>query len=363
MEDADQPRRGLGGLVLAGNRRALAQTLSLVENRAPGIPAVLAELYPLTGRAHIIGVTGAPGTGKSTLVNALARAYRAAGETVGVIAIDPTSPFSGGALLGDRVRMRDLAGDPGVFIRSMASRGSLGGLARTTREALQVLDAAGFSRILVETVGVGQAEVDVASAAHTTIVLEVPGMGDELQTMKAGVLEIADLLVVNKADREGADQAVMALHAMQALAPERPDEGEHRPWPDAGRGEDHEVAVGLDWRNDRDQAGAQPDGSWLPPVMKTIATTGEGVESLRRWIETHRRYQHQTGHFAERETARAASVLEEALYLYLRTLLAARMADGQMARLAALVGRRELDPYSAAQEIVVEYLAENRPSQ
>ena len=213
--------------LLAGNRRALARTISLVEDGGPEARALLAALYPHTGRGHVIGVTGAPGTGKSTLVNALAKAYREQGRTVGIIAVDPTSPFSGGALLGDRVRMRDLAGDPGVFIRSMATRGSLGGLARATADVIAVLDAAGFDRILVETVGVGQAEVDIAGAAHTTIVVEAPGLGDEVQAIKAGVLEIADLFAVNKADREGADHTVMALQMMQGLAPART--GHHPP--------------------------------------------------------------------------------------------------------------------------------------
>ena len=208
--------------LLAGNRRALAKAISHVEDEAAGAQQLLAALYPHTGRAHLIGITGAPGTGKSTLVNALARAYRAQGRTVGVVAIDPTSPFSGGALLGDRVRMRDLSGDPGIFIRSMATRGSLGGLARATSDVLTVLDAGGFDRILIETVGVGQAEIDIASAAHTTIVVEAPGLGDEVQAIKAGVLEIADLFAVNKADREGADHTVMALQMMQGLASPSP---------------------------------------------------------------------------------------------------------------------------------------------
>ena len=205
--------------LLSGNRRALARTISLVEDGGSDAHALLTALYPHTGRGHVIGVTGVPGTGKSTLVNALAKAYRDQDRTVGIIAVDPTSPFSGGALLGDRVRMRDLAGDPGVFIRSMATRGSLGGLARATADAIAVLDAAGFDRILVETVGVGQAEVDIAGAAHTTIVVEAPGLGDEVQAIKAGVLEIADLFAVNKADREGADHTFMALQMMQGLAP------------------------------------------------------------------------------------------------------------------------------------------------
>ncbi len=198
--------------LLAGNRRALARTITLIENDGAEAHDALAALYRRTGQAHIVGVTGSPGTGKSTLVNALAKAYRQRGYTVGIVAVDPTSPFTGGALLGDRVRMRDLSGDPGIFIRSMATRGSLGGLAQATADVILALDAAGFQRILVETVGVGQAEVDIASTAHSTVVVEAPGMGDEVQAIKAGVLEIADILAVNKADREGADKTVTALH-------------------------------------------------------------------------------------------------------------------------------------------------------
>jgi LAO/AO transport system kinase len=353
---AGQPHQGLRTSLLDGDRRALARALSQVENQSPGASALLAALYPLTGRAHVIGVTGAPGTGKSTLVNALARAYRASGETVGIIAVDPTSPFSGGALLGDRARMRDLAGDPGVFIRSMATRGSLGGLARTTHEALQVLDAAGFSRILVETVGVGQAEVDIASAAHTTIVIEAPGLGDELQTMKAGILEIADLLVVNKADREGADQAVRALQGMQELAPGRGYHEVPRPRPEGGLEEKHEPATGVEWQDTRDEAGEQPDGCWLPPITKTVATMGEGIERLRRWIEAHRAYLHKTGNFAKRETARAASVLDEILCQELKAILMARLPDEQRSRLATAIAQREMDPYRAAREILSQHL-------
>jgi len=189
--------------VLDGDRRALARLLTHVENEREGAEQALAALFPHTGRAWVIGVTGAPGTGKSTLVNEMTKHYRAQGKTVAILAIDPTSPFTGGALLGDRVRMRDLSGDSGVFIRSMATRGSLGGLARATRDAIRVLDAGGFDVVLVETVGAGQNEVDIVRAADTTVVVEAPGMGDEVQAIKAGILEIADVLVVNKADRQG----------------------------------------------------------------------------------------------------------------------------------------------------------------
>ena len=216
-----RPTMQLTDDLLAGNRRALARTITLVENDGVEAHSALETLYRRTGQAHIIGITGAPGTGKSTLVNALAKAYRQRGYTVGIVAVDPTSPFTGGALLGDRVRIRDLSGDPGIFIRSMATRGSLGGLAQATADVIMVLDSAGFQRLIVETVGVGQAEVDIASTAHTTVVVEAPGMGDEVQAIKAGVLEIADILAVNKADREGADKTITALHMLLGMGPKR----------------------------------------------------------------------------------------------------------------------------------------------
>ncbi len=213
----------LASPVLEGNRLSLARLLTQIENDTPEGQAALGALFPHTGGAHLIGVTGAPGTGKSSLVNQLARYFRSPGagqepRRVGIVAVDPSSPFTGGAILGDRVRMRDLAGDPGVFIRSMASRGSLGGLARATAGVVQALDAAGFELILIETVGAGQAEVDIARLAHTTLVVEAPGMGDEIQAIKAGILEIADILVVNKADRPGVENTERALRAMLQLA-------------------------------------------------------------------------------------------------------------------------------------------------
>lgn len=321
--------------LLSGNRRALARVISQVEDAGPDAHALLAELYPHTGRAHVIGITGAPGTGKSTLVNALARAYRATGKTVGIIAVDPTSPFSGGALLGDRVRMRDLAGDPGIFIRSMATRGSLGGLAHATADVISVLDAAGFDRILVETVGVGQAEIDIASAAHTTIVVEAPGLGDEVQAIKAGVLEIADLFAVNKADREGADHTVMALQMMQGLAPA----------PTGHHGAQRRVA--------HPEPGPQADGSWLPPITKTVATRGEGVEALRDWVERHAIYLHETGQLARRETQRAAAALDHILRDRLLAALLARLPNGRLEQLVAAIARREVDPYTAADRLLM----------
>ncbi len=333
-----QPTDSLAPDLLAGNRRALARAISLVEDGRAEARALLAALYPHTGRAHIIGVTGAPGTGKSTLVNALAKAYRAMGKTVGIIAVDPTSPFSGGALLGDRVRMRDLAGDPGVFIRSMATRGSLGGLARTTNEVILALDAAGFDRILVETVGVGQAEVDIASAAHTTIVVEAPGLGDEVQAIKAGVLEIADLFAVNKADREGADHTVMALQMMQGLAPA--PTGHHGPGRGAPRPSGHA------------EPGSQLDGSWLPPIIRTVATRGEGVEQLRDWVEMHAEHLQRTGQRHRREATRAATALDHVLADRLRAALLARLPAGRLEQSVAAIAAREMDPYAAADQLL-----------
>ncbi len=323
--------------LLSGSRRALARTISRVEDRADGAHALLAALYGHTGRAHVIGITGAPGTGKSTLVNALARAYRSTGLMVGVIAVDPTSPFSGGALLGDRVRMRDLAGDPGIFIRSMATRGSLGGLARATADVISVLDAAGFDRILVETVGVGQAEVDIASAAHTTIVVEAPGLGDEVQAIKAGVLEIADIFAVNKADREGADRTVMALQMMQGLAPA--PAGHHGP---------------QTGPHGHARPGPQEDGSWLPPIVKTVATSGQGVEALRDWVEHHARYLRDSGQLARREQARAAAALEHILRDRLLADLLARQPADRLPGLVTAIAVRTLDPYAAADVLLAD---------
>ena len=246
-----------------GNRRALARTITLIETGGAAAHELLTRLYPFTGQATVIGVTGSPGTGKSTLVNAVAKVYRQQGKTVGIVAVDPTSPFTGGALLGDRVRMRDLSGDPGIFIRSMATRGSLGGLARATADVILALDAAGFERVLVETVGVGQAEVEIASTAHTTIVVEAPGMGDEVQAIKAGVLEIADVFAVNKADREGSDRTVMALRMMLGIAPEEV------------RGISHHGQLLTIETPSRQRAVA-----WEPPIIKTVALQDQGILEL-----------------------------------------------------------------------------------
>lgn len=303
--------------VLKGNRRAAAKLITQVENGNPEAVAALAKIYPHTGSAHIIGVTGPPGSGKSTLVKQLVKEFRARNKQVGVVAVDPTSPFTGGALLGDRIRMQELSGDPGVFIRSMASRGNLGGLARGTADAVRVLDALGCEIIIIETVGAGQSEVDIARNAHTVLVVEVPGMGDEIQVIKAGILEIADVFVVNKADRDGADHVVAELETMLLMAP--------------------------DCRN------------WTPPVLKAISTTAEGVKEVADKIEDHARFLAESGELQKRN--------EENLRRELLKILKAEFAD-ELVRLVArerieqIVNRviqRQIDPTSGARELLREF--------
>jgi LAO/AO transport system kinase len=295
----------------AFSRLALSRLLTEVENDTLAGRAALSQLFPLTGRAHLVGVTGSPGAGKSSIVNKLASLYRhpngaarsggLAPHNVAIVAIDPSSPFTGGAVLGDRVRMRDLTGDPGVFIRSMASRGALGGLAHATSAVVQVLDAAGFDLILIETVGAGQAEVDVARLAHTTLVVEAPGMGDDIQAIKAGILEIADILVINKADRPGVDTTERALRAMLEMAhPSTQD--------DAFRNCDAEPTL----------------AEWTPPVLRTIAIENVGLARLRQAIEDHRVYLLASGEWACRETARIQAEMDALL----RDTLVARWRAG-----------------------------------
>ncbi len=279
--------------ILKGDRLELARLLTKVENEDPSGFEALSALYPHTGRAHRIGITGAPGTGKSSLVNRLALHLRHSGWSkeaktkelkIAIVAVDPSSPFSGGAFLGDRIRMRDIFGDPGIFIRSMASRGALGGLARATADMVDVLDAAGFDVILIETVGAGQAEVDIAKMAHTVVVIDAPGLGDDVQAIKAGILEIADILVVNKADLPGAENTMRSLQLVLELA------GNMVRHP-AGSGEDPDEH-------------AKSDQHWSPPVLMTVATSGEGIADLAKAICSHREYLQQSGEFAERERSR-----------------------------------------------------------
>ncbi|HHB89797.1 MAG TPA: methylmalonyl Co-A mutase-associated GTPase MeaB [Anaerolineae bacterium] len=329
---------GLTEALLAGDRRALARVISHIENNTELARPLLAALYPKSGRAHIIGVTGSPGTGKSTLVNAIAQIYRGRELSVGIIAIDPTSPFSGGALLGDRVRMRDLAGDPGVFIRSMATRGSLGGLAQATADVIMILDAAGFDRIIVETVGVGQSEVEIASAAYTTVVVEAPGLGDEVQAIKAGVLEIADIFAVNKADREGVERTVMALKMMLSLGV-----------PDRFQVMHHGRMLPVEIPQARRDASA-----WTPPIIKTVATSGQGATELVEAIENHRLYLEQSGGRLLRDRLRAATELRMILRDYLLERTLAQIPQEKLQRTIEDVASRKIDPYSAVRHLVNE---------
>jgi LAO/AO transport system kinase len=303
--------------VLGGDRLALARLLTQVENETPTGQAALNDLYPHTGQAHLIGITGSPGTGKSSLVNHLARSLRQkdADRRVAIVAVDPSSPFTGGALLGDRVRMRDLAGDSGVFIRSMAARGALGGLSRSTAAAVQVLDAAGFEIILIETVGAGQSEVDIARLAHTTVVVEAPGLGDDIQAIKAGILEIADILVVNKADRAGAENTERALKAMLELAnPGRKGDGEQ---------------------------------AWKPRVLRTIASQGEGIEELVSALFEHADYLKRTAAWQKRERERIQNNLANLLQSTLVARWQQQVPPDHYDQVLQRLYRREISPYQA----------------
>jgi LAO/AO transport system kinase len=318
-------------LVLAGNRRAVARLLTVVE--AQEAQPYLAKLFLHTGRAWVVGITGSPGSGKSTLVTALARHYRAQGKTVAIIAVDPTSPYSGGAILGDRIRMRDLAGDSGVFIRSMATRGSLGGLAQTTRDMIRVFDAAGFEYVLVETVGAGQSEIEIVRVASTTIVVEAPGMGDDIQAIKAGILEIADILVVNKCDRIGAAQTVRALRSMLEIG--HPTRTSHH----------------GQWMETSHTSAAPVPSMWVPPVLQTVATENRGIPELAEAVESHRAFRQGQPDDAEaRERARAELLerMNSALLKMAYTLLPSDVIEPALDRILA----KQADPQSVVDDFV-----------
>ena len=303
----------------AGEPRAVARLISWVEDGSPDVAEVMALLAPTSGTAHVIGLTGSPGVGKSTTTSALVGAFRARGNRVGVIAVDPSSPFSGGALLGDRIRMQEHATDPGVFIRSMASRGHLGGLSATTPQALRVLEAAGCDVILIETVGVGQSEVEVAAAADTTIVLLAPGMGDGIQAAKAGILEIADVLCVNKADRDGADTTMRELRHMIAL-------------------------------------GERSSSAWEVPVVKSVASTGVGIPELLDLLDNHFAWLTESGELKTRRERRAAEEISALAIAALKRRLASQEPE-LLANLAKAVVEGQLDPHAAAAQWVERLLA------
>ncbi len=326
--------------ILRGERRAIARLISRIENGRADALAALADLYPHTGQTYLVGITGAPGTGKSTLVNELAKAYRRADKSVAILSIDPTSPFSGGAILGDRIRMNDLAGDAGIFVRSMATRGSLGGLARAAADAVKVFDAAGFDIILIETVGVGQAEVEIASLAHSVIVVEAPGLGDDVQAIKAGILEIADVFVVNKADREGVGRTVAALKMMLDLS--------HNSLPKSilhhGVLMDIASTPGDDPRQNAER--------WRPPVCQTVATQGKGIDEVVAALTQHREYQINSGLLAQRERDRLIFEVQQILRERLLSDLLARLAPEQVNQIVEQVVTRRLDPYAAVEQLL-----------
>ncbi|MYV96914.1 methylmalonyl Co-A mutase-associated GTPase MeaB [Streptomyces sp. SID3343] len=299
-----------------GRPRAVARLISMVEDASPKLREVMAALAPLAGNAYVIGLTGSPGVGKSTSTTALVSAYRVLGRRVGVLAVDPSSPFSGGALLGDRVRMQEHATDPGVYIRSMASRGHLGGLAWSTPQALRVLDAAGCDVVIVETVGVGQSEVEIASMADSTVVLLAPGMGDGIQAAKAGILEIGDLYVVNKADRDGAATTARELGHMLSL-------GE-----------------------------ARGPGDWRPPIVKTVASRGEGVADVVEALEKHRAWMEADGELTRRRQRRVADEVEAIAVTALRARIGDLRGGRHLDTLAGRVLAGDLDPYAAADELI-----------
>ncbi|MBN2146050.1 MAG: methylmalonyl Co-A mutase-associated GTPase MeaB [Anaerolineales bacterium] len=329
--------------VLAGERLALSRALSQVENGTQAGRQMLTALFPHTGQAHLIGVTGAPGTGKSSLVNMLARHFRQppAGQEprrVAIVAVDPSSPFSGGAILGDRIRMRDLAGDAGVFIRSMASRGSLGGLASATAGVVQIYDAAGFDVVLIETVGVGQAEVDIARLAHTTIVIEAPGLGDDIQAIKAGILEIADILVVNKADHPGVDSTERALRGMLELAHPGQRQFLH-----------HNRLETVPAHASQPSSDAH---LWIPPIQRTIATEGTGIPELAQAIAQHLAHLQQSGAWHQRERSR----LQAELDLLLQETLVARwretVTEAEYQAMLDNLVQRKISPHQAVQALL-----------
>ena len=306
--------QSLVGQVRAGDTRALARVISAVENRLPGSSELLKVLFPYSGRSRVIGLTGAPGAGKSTLVDQLAKHYRKQNKSIGIIAVDPSSPYTGGAILGDRIRMQDHFADAGIYIRSMATRGSLGGLARTTADVATVLDASGRDLVMIETVGVGQDEVDIVRLADITIVILVPGMGDDVQSIKAGIMEIADIFVINKSDRDGAEHVEKEVRALQSLA----------------------------MRHD----------NWVPPIVKTIASDGKGIEELADAISSYEAYLKKENRGLKQSAQNWRERIVEMLRDALLEKVQSQMSDADLSRYAAEVAEHKRDPYTLMEEIL-----------
>ncbi|MGM0606016.1 MAG: methylmalonyl Co-A mutase-associated GTPase MeaB, partial [Halobacteriota archaeon] len=335
---------GLVEDLLSGSHRALARAITRIENRSAGYRQLVSALHAHTGNASVVGITGSPGAGKSTLVDKLARSYRDRGETVGVIAVDPSSPYTGGAVLGDRIRMASNVGDMDVFVRSMSARGQLGGLSTATADAVKALDAFGKDRIIVETVGAGQNEIDVVKTADTVVVLVQPGSGDDIQMLKAGILEIGDLFVVNKADMSGATKTVADLEEMIHM----------RGDPTAGLDTGHHGFDVPDHPDSPDEIddedGTGVESRWDPPVLETIATRGAGIDELVETLETHRAYLDRSGEAARTERVRYAAEVRQLLRSDAAALLETEIdAHGGIDELAAQIAERETDPYTVAE--------------
>ena len=331
----------------AGQRTALARAISMVEDGRPGFERLLHALHPEMGRAHRIGMTGPPGAGKSTLTSKLALELRKQDERIGIVAVDPTSPFTGGALLGDRIRMNNISTDPGVFIRSMATRGALGGLATTTKEVADLLAAFGFDRVILETVGVGQSELEIAGTADTTVVVLVPESGDSIQAMKAGLMEIADVFVINKADRPGADRLAQELEVMLHMRlGDMPRNAGH-----------HGVSLKSVQKAAREgvQQAAESEGGWAIPVLKTVAQSGEGIDELLRTLDRHQVYLHDSGELSRRRQARLAERVRAVVERRLQRLAwGSGRGDGVLAEALPALEAGETSPYEVAERIVRE---------